>query len=54
MSFCLCSPHQFLGTDPAKGLKNKGFLGSVPHRIRSAKPFFVLSSDLLVLHIVGG
>ena len=26
MSFCLCSPHQFLGTGPAKGLKNKGFL----------------------------
>ena len=35
MSFCSCSPHQFLGTGPAKGLKNKGFLGSVPHRIRS-------------------
>ena len=33
MSFCLCLPHQFLGTGPAKGLKNKGFLGSVPHRI---------------------
>ena len=25
-----CDESELLGTDPAKGLKNKGFLGSVP------------------------
>jgi len=30
---------------PAKGLKNKGFLGSVPHRIRSHAYYAALADE---------
>lgn len=36
---------EFLGTGSAKGLKNKGFLGSVPHRVRSHAYYAALADE---------